>query len=107
MQAADLFLLTSDTEGIPRVILEAGWLGLPVVSTRVGGIAEFVWHEETGLLVAPENETELAQAIVRLLRSCSERYQLGQRAKALIQANFTIDKIAREYVAFYRQVQNR
>jgi len=107
MQAADLLLLTSDTEGIPRVILEAGLLGLPVVSTRVGGISEFVLPGETGLLAPPEQEAELTQAILRLLRAPQERCRMGQQAKIQIEANYTTAQIAQAYLAFYRQVQGR
>jgi glycosyltransferase involved in cell wall biosynthesis len=48
---ADIFLLTSDWEGTPNVVLEAMASGLPVVATRVGGVPEIVRHGETGLLV--------------------------------------------------------
>lgn len=107
MQAAALLLLTSDSEGIPRVILEAGLMGLPVVSSRVGGIAEFVVSGQTGLLAPPEAEDELAQAVVQLLDAPDARREMGQQAQALIEANYTTAHIARQYLAFYRQVQGR
>jgi len=104
LNAADLFVLTSDTEGIPAVILEAGLLGLPVVATRVGGIPECVLNEETGLLVDRDDEQKLADTVYALLRSPARRHELGKMAKNWIRANFTIDKIAMDYVAFYESV---
>lgn len=105
LNAADLFVLTSDTEGIPGVILEAGLLGLAVVATRVGGVPECVLEGETGVLVDRQDEQRLAEAVYELLHDSARRRKLGAKAKSWIGANFTIDKIAGDYVDFYQQVQ--
>jgi glycosyltransferase involved in cell wall biosynthesis len=107
MNAADLFILSSDTEGIPAVVLEAGWLGLPVVATRVGGLPECVLDGETGLLVDPVDEAALAQAVAGLLKDPLLRAEMGDRARAWVESRFTMDAIARRYVDFYRQVLDR
>jgi glycosyltransferase involved in cell wall biosynthesis len=107
MSAADLLLLTSDTEGMPGVILEAGWLGLPVVATRVGGVPECVLEGGTGLLVQPDDEVGLVQAVVQLLQQPETRRQMGRRAREFVQERFTIDKIAPKYLEFYQQVRER
>jgi glycosyltransferase involved in cell wall biosynthesis len=104
MNAADLFLLTSDTEGIPAVVLEASWLRLPVVATRVGGIPECVLDGETGLLASPEDEAGLAQAISNLLQHPQQRAVMGARGHEWIRMKFTIDIVARQYLNFYREV---
>ncbi|MCC6457174.1 MAG: glycosyltransferase family 4 protein [Caldilineaceae bacterium] len=104
MAAADLFVLTSDTEGIPATILEAGAQGLPVVATKVGGIPECVIENETGLLVDPEAEAELASSILKLLHNPALRLAMGARAAQWVRANFEIEKIAQQYLAFYEQV---
>jgi glycosyltransferase involved in cell wall biosynthesis len=106
MNAADLFLLTSDTEGIPGVVLEAGLLGLPAVATRVGGLPECVIEGETGLLMDSHDEAGFAQAILRLLRNSQQRIEMGAKAREWVRANFLMDKIARQYIDFYRQVLN-
>jgi glycosyltransferase involved in cell wall biosynthesis len=105
MSAADLLLLTSDTEGIPGVVLEAGVLGLPVVATRVGGLPECVLDGETGILVDPQDEKALTQAVLDLLRDQARRVEMGRRARPWIQARFTMDAIAQRYVDFYRHVR--
>lgn len=107
MKAADLFLLTSDSEGIPRVILEAGLMRLPVVSASVGGIPEFVRQGETGLLAAPADETGLAQAVLTLAQQPEKRERMGRQAQAFIRANYTMDKIAQKYMDFYRHVASQ
>ena len=104
MQAADLLLLTSDTEGIPAVVLEAGLHGLPVVATRVGGVPECVLDGETGLLVDADDEAGLANVALSLLQDPARRQMMGRRAREWVTENFAMDKIARQYVAFYTQV---
>ena len=104
LQAGDLFVLTSDTEGMPGVILEAGYMGLPVVATRVGGVAECVLDGETGLLVDADDEAGLANVALSLLQDPARRQMMGRRAREWVTQNFAMDKIARRYVAFYTQV---
>ncbi|NUN06083.1 MAG: glycosyltransferase [Bdellovibrio sp.] len=104
LNAADLFVLTSDTEGIPGVILEAGLLGLAVVATRVGGVPECVLEGETGMLVDRQDEQRLAEVVYGLLHDSARRRKLGAKAKNWVAANFTIDKIAGNYVDFYHHV---
>ena len=104
MHAADLLLLTSDTEGIPGVILEAGLLKLPVVTTRVGGVSECVIHGKTGILVDPADESGLAQSVQNLLQNAERRYRMGQAAREWIEKKFTIDKIVGKYIEFYESV---
>jgi glycosyltransferase involved in cell wall biosynthesis len=104
LNAADLFVLTSDTEGIPGVVLEAGFLGLPVVATRVGGLPECVIEGETGLLVEPEDEAALARAVVDLLQDLARRQAMGQRAQGWVRSRFTMERIAGQYLEFYSEV---
>ena len=84
--------LTSDTEGIPGVILEAGLMGLPVVATRVGGVPECVLANETGILIDTDDEEGLAEAVLMLLKNPLKRKEMGKRAERWISENFTIDK---------------
>lgn len=104
MAAADLLLLTSDTEGLPGVILEAGMVGIPAVATRVGGVHESMLDGETGLLIEPHDESGFASAVVELLRDRARRLEMGQKAERWVQANFTMAKIAQRYLEFYRGV---
>lgn len=107
LAAADLLLLTSDTEGIPGVILEAGWLARPAVATRVGGVAEAVEDGVTGRLAAPDDEPALAAAVIELLRDPEARRRLGEAAAQRVREHFTIDAVAERYETFYRQLLAR
>lgn len=107
MNAADLLVVTSDTEGIPGAVLEAGYLGLPVVSTKVGGLPECIVQGETGVLVDGDPEEGLTRAIVRLGSDEESRREIGGRARARIVDELTIGPIADRYLAFYRRLLKR
>jgi glycosyltransferase involved in cell wall biosynthesis len=75
LQAADLFLLSSVSEGIPLTLVEAMLARIPVVATRVGGVPEVIEHEVSGLLAEPGDAAGLAQCVDWLLRDkgCADR----------------------------------
>ena len=102
--AADVFLLTSESEGIPAAVLEAGMLGLPVVACRVGGLSECIRNGETGLLVDAEDEAACVEAVLALLRDPDRRSTMGRAARAWCRANFSIESVAQRYLDFYRRV---
>ena len=64
---ADIFVLSSHSEGSPNVLLEAMDAGVPIVATRVGGVPEIVTHEQDALLVESRDVEGMAAAMVRLL----------------------------------------
>lgn len=78
LPAADIFLLTSVTEGIPVTLIEAMAASLPIVATRVGGVGEVVLDGQTGLLAPAGDEANLAKAILRLAADPAERLRMGQ-----------------------------
>lgn len=91
-----LFVLASiiakdgDRDGIPVVMMEAGAMGLPIVSTEVSGIPEIVRRDQTGVLVPPGDAAALAEAIADLAIKPQVRRQLGENTRALIEAEFNI-----------------
>jgi glycosyltransferase involved in cell wall biosynthesis len=103
--AADLLALASDTEGVPGVALEAGYLGLPVVATRVGGVPECVVHGETGLLVEPGDSGALMTALSRLAADPELRLRLGSAGRERVRDRHSIDHVADMFVDFYELVQ--
>jgi glycosyltransferase involved in cell wall biosynthesis len=104
LAAADILALASDTEGIPGVVLEAGWLGLPVVAPRVGGIPECVADGETGILVEPGDADALARGLALLAGMPGLRARLGSAARIRVGERHTIGHIAESYLDFYRRV---
>src|ERR1700682_2462003 len=79
----------------------------PGVATMVGGLPEMVAHGRTGYFVSPRNETELAQALVRLLLDGPLRRQMGANAKKKIELECSPEAIARDTVGVYRRAGAR
>jgi len=104
LHAADLFLLTSISEGIPVTIIEAMAAGLPVVSTDVGGVGEIVRAGRTGLLARRQNDSELAGAIVRLARDPALRRQMGEEGRRRAQETFSEERMHSSYQAMYEEM---
>ena len=113
----DVFVLSSivvsdgDRDGIPVVLMEAGAMGLPLVSTTVSGIPELVRHGVTGWLVPPGDSAALAEAIAALAVDPELRARLAARAREWVEAEFEIhanvDKLARvlqEAIEMWRPV---
>jgi glycosyltransferase involved in cell wall biosynthesis len=104
MTASDVFVSTSDTEGIPAVVIEAGYLGLATVAFRVGGMHECVKDGETGMLVAAGDEDALVAALRSLVDSPARRVEMGRTARGWVSQRFSIDAVGRQYEAFYTQL---
>lgn len=107
LQAADLALITSDTESFCLSILEAMFFACPSVATSVGGIPEVIEHAVSGLL-APAGDVEaLSRAVESLIRDPARRTALGQSAQSRAKAKFSSSVIVPRYAALYREVCNR
>jgi glycosyltransferase involved in cell wall biosynthesis len=100
----DLVVLCSLNEGTPVSLIEAQAAGLPVVSTRVGGVHDVVHHEHGGLLTESANLTQLTDALVQLVGSAEQRTQLGQAGSANVRAQYGRERLVREMAALYRQL---
>ncbi len=79
--ATDVFVLTSDHEGLPGVLIEAQMAGCPVVTVPVGGVREIVDNGETGFVTNAVDPTELAAKVVDLLRDPALRARMGEEAR--------------------------
>lgn len=84
---ANVYVLTSDIEGIPNSLLEAMAFGMPVVSTNClpGGAAYLIGNNENGLLVPKGDKNELAKALIKLLKSPELRLDYSQKARKAVE----------------------
>ena len=101
LNAADIFVLPSHSEGVSRSLLEAMALGLPVVVSEAGGSPEVVQHEVNGLLVPVKDPQALAQALRRLLDHPPLAARLGQAAAQRVAAVFSLERLGQELNALY------
>ncbi len=97
LAAADVFVLPSLWEGLPRALLEAMASGLPAVATRVDGIQELVAHGVHGLLTPPRDSDALADAVIQLLENPRLRKEIGEAARAHVLQNHTVEGMCRKY----------
>ena len=98
--AMDVAVLTSDSESLSNVILEAMAAGLPVVAYRGGGNPELI-DEQRGALIAAGDENSFADAVVRLLTQAPLREHMGRNARQFVEQNFALDQVRNRYQELY------
>ena len=102
LQSLDVFVLSSVTEGLPLVILEAMAAGLPVVSTDIGGIPEIV-SSESAWLCPPNDPAALASALLAAA-ACGDLAARGERAREIARARYGVEAMAASYEQLYRRL---
>ena len=103
--AADIFVLSSRSEGLPMVILESMMAGLPVVATRVGGVPDVV--RDRGLLVESANPEQLAFAMGRIVSEEGLADRLGRTGKEHALSTYGVDRMVDDYIACYETLVAR
>jgi glycosyltransferase involved in cell wall biosynthesis len=103
-EVADVFAISSLSEGSPNVLLEAMAAGVPVVASAVGGIPEIVTDQQQALLVRPRDPRALAAALARILTNRRLAQALSQAARSLAAARFTPEQRARALMELYSNV---
>jgi len=101
LQAMEVFVLPSLSEGLPLAVLEALALRKPVVATSVGGIPEIVEDGVTGYLVPPKDPQALADKILLLLRDPRTAASFGQAGRKTVEEAFGLEQMVRKYQALY------
>jgi glycosyltransferase involved in cell wall biosynthesis len=100
----DLFALPSRFEGFPLAVLEAQLAEVPVVAANVGSVAEAVIHDQTGLLVPPDDPQALASALGALISDAPSRRRLGRAGRELVLDGFTAEHMARAFERLYGEL---
>jgi len=100
--AADAFVMSSTSEGLPISLLQAFSMGLPAIVTDVGGMAEVVRLARAGITTPVTDPAAMAAAIQRLVDNDAERKQFSINAEEAFHALFTLDLMAEAYMNLYR-----
>jgi colanic acid/amylovoran biosynthesis glycosyltransferase len=103
LEAGDVYLLASVSEGISNAVLEAMAMQLTVVTTDAGGMIEAVRHGIDGLVVPTRDPAAIAHAIATLLAEPARRIELGQAARRRVESDFTL---ARQIETFEREYRS-
>jgi glycosyltransferase involved in cell wall biosynthesis len=100
-RSSDVLLLPSYEEGLPYVILEGMGAGLPVISTRIGGIPDVIENQVNGFLIEPGDVPALAERILRLCRDPELRRRVGQANRQKIATSYTEEAIFSRIAGIY------
>jgi glycosyltransferase involved in cell wall biosynthesis len=101
---ADIYLSSSLSEGISNAVLEAMALGVPVVSTNIGGMMEVVIDNETGKLVEPYSSAAISKAILEIIDNDELRKLMVKNARKLIENDFHLGRLGEVFDAEYRRL---
>ena len=104
LAAFDIFIMCSKNEGMGRAFVEAQAAGLPVIGTRVGGVAEVLDEGRTGYLVDPDDAEELADKIELLYSRKSHRAALSEACRKWVYPKFSVEIMVDEIEKVYRKV---
>ena len=101
---ADIYLSSSLSEGISNAVLEAMAIGLPVVSTNVGGMPEVIQTEITGLLVEPYEPDQIARAIKRFVEEPDMKDGCIKNARERIESEFGFERLVQVFDQNYQSL---
>lgn len=104
---ADIFVLTSDWEGTPNVILEAMAHGLPVLAAKVGGVPALIRNDENGVLIERDDEDEFVNQVYRLGEDQALRVAMGERARAFVVSRHSAEALEKSLISLYARLMRR
>jgi len=103
LSATDVVILTSDNEGTPLSLIQAGMAGLPVVTTRVGSVPEVVLDGITGIVTSLDVQ-QIADALEILAKSAELRAQMGTSGREFTLANFGVKRLVNDHEVLYKKL---
>ncbi|MFC2078682.1 glycosyltransferase family 4 protein [Candidatus Bipolaricaulota bacterium] len=106
LQAADIFILSSESEGVPNAMLESMSVGLAVIATRIGGTDGILSAGENGLVFEVGDTEELQRKLIHVLKNKEYRGILGRMARETIIDSLSLEAIAAEYILLYKRLSN-
>ena len=102
--AADLFVFPTRCDNLPLMLQESMACGTPMVSCKIGGVADLVRPGITGYLAEPENVEDLCNGIMELLEDSQLRAKMSQQCRAIALMEYNSELQAKRYIELYRQL---
>jgi glycosyltransferase involved in cell wall biosynthesis len=100
----DAFALTSESEGLPLVVLEAMAVGLPVVATAVGGVPDVIERGRTGFLVPASDRIALMKELLLLTTRAHATEEVAAAGRRMVLERHSTEHMARDYEQLYRRI---
>ena len=107
LNSLNVFVLSSDHEGLGSILMDAMACRLPIVATRIGGIPEVVDHQKTGLLVPPQRPKSLAKAIIKMYEDRELAHRLGQKGFDVVYQKFSSESMASNAIDLYEELAKK
>lgn len=104
LHRGSIAILPSRWEGMPNALLEAMACGLPCVATRVSGSEDIIQHGVNGLLVEPEDDQGMAQALLTLLSDQAQAQKYGRAARETVEQDYAFEHVMDTYVELYYDI---
>jgi glycosyltransferase involved in cell wall biosynthesis len=104
LQASDVYVQPSFTEGLPISVLEAMACGLPVIATGVGGVTDMLSNGANGIVIPPHDPDSLSDCLIELLSDNDLQARLGNQARQDVTACCAIDKVGQEHLELYHHL---
>ena len=103
-QNSDCFIITSNYDNFPNVVLEAMSCGLPIIGTNVGGISQQIFHNHNGFLITNKDSLELEKAITIIAKSKSIRKNYGDYSRRVVIEKYSWEKTATSLIKLYNKI---
>lgn len=100
----DIVALTSHNEGTPVSLIEAQAAGKPVVSTNVGGVADVVLHNQTGIITPPNDSDSFAKGLLQLTENADKRIEFGIAGTHFVSSRYSYQRLVKDMSAYYEEL---
>ncbi|MEJ8734542.1 glycosyltransferase [Mediterraneibacter sp. ICN-202921] len=104
LAAADIYVMTSDYEGLPLSVIEAMAAGLPIVTTKAGGVVNLVKDGQNGILVDVGDEEAISDAVLNLIKDSEKRQEMGEKSQELAK-EYSVERMVEEYEKLYLKLR--
>ena len=107
LMAADALVFPSYREGFPRVVLEAGAMGLPSIVTDINGCNEIIENGKNGIIIPPQNTDKLYEAMLHFIDRRDETTQMASQARAIIQQRYEHEDVVEALLEMYNNLERK